>query len=167
MSHYLQPRELQHTKPLSPSPSPRACSNSRPLSVRSCCLTISSFAAPFSSYPQSFPASGSFPMRQLFSSSGQSTGASTSFPAMNIQGLFSLGLTGLSSLQSKEMFHTINASTQNCVEEHWSLLIITNFNNYTPGFKQFWSSECSGSWAVSRTSSLHIFFVLIRNLAFH
>ena len=60
------------------------------------------------------------------------------------------------SLHSKEMCHIINASTQKCVEQNWSLLIIMNFNNYTPGFKKFWSPECSGSWAVSRTSSLYI-----------
>ena len=60
-----------------------------------------SSVVPFSSCPQSFPASGSFQMRQLFVSGGQSIGASVSTLSMNIQGWFPLGLTGLISLQSK------------------------------------------------------------------
>ena len=76
-----------------PSPSPRACSNSCPLS-QWCHLTISSSFIPFSSCPQSFPASGSFLVSGLFASGGQSVGASASV-LMNIQGWFSLGLTGL------------------------------------------------------------------------
>ena len=153
MSGSLRPHGLQHTMLPCPSLSLRVCSNSCPLG-QWYYLTISSSAAPFFCL-QSFSASGSFPMSQLFSSGGQSTGTSTLFPAMNIQGWFPLGLTSLISLHSKEMCHIINASTQKCVEKNWSLLIIMNFN-YTPGFKKFWSPECSGSWAVSRTSSLHI-----------
>ena len=72
---------------------------SRPLS-QWCCGTVSSSVAPFSC-PQSFPASGSFPVSQFFESSGQSIVASASILTMNIQGWFSLGLTGLISLQSK------------------------------------------------------------------
>ena len=63
--------------------------------------TISSSVVPFSSCLQSFSASGSFPMSQLFASGGQSMGASASVPPMNIQGWFPLGLTGLISLQTK------------------------------------------------------------------
>ena len=92
----------QHTRPPSPSPSSRACSNSCPLS-QWCCPTISSSVVPFSSHLQIFPASGSFQMSQLFASGGQSTGASASASVllMNIQDLFPLGLPGLITLQSK------------------------------------------------------------------
>ena len=81
-----------------PSLSPGVCSNSYPLS-QWCHLTISSSVTRFSSCPQSFPASGSFPMNWLFASSGQSIGvsASTSVLPMNIQDWFPLGLTGLIS----------------------------------------------------------------------
>ena len=70
VSGSLWPRGLQHTSPPRPSPSPRACSNSRPWS-RWCHPTISSSVVPFSSCPQSSPASGSFPISRLFTSGGQ------------------------------------------------------------------------------------------------
>ena len=94
--------ELKHTRLSCPSPSPRACANSCPLS-QWCHLTISSFVAPFSSCLQSFPASESFPTSQFFTSGGQSIGvsASASVLPMNIQDWFPLRLTGLSSLSSK------------------------------------------------------------------
>jgi len=78
------------------------CSNSCPLSLW-CHPTISSSDAPFSSCPQSFPTLRSFPMSWLFASGGQSTAASASVLAMNIQGWFPLGLTGLISLLPKEL----------------------------------------------------------------
>ena len=98
----LQPRGLQHTRLPCPSPSPRACSNSCSLSHR-CHPTISSSVVPFSSCPQSFPASGSFLMSRLFMSGGQSFGASAlaSVLPMNIQDWFPSVLTGLISLKSK------------------------------------------------------------------
>ena len=77
MSDFLQPCGLQHTRLPCPSLSPRVCSNSCSLSWW-CHQTISSSVFPFSSYPQSFPASGSFPMSQLFASGSQSVGASAS-----------------------------------------------------------------------------------------
>ena len=82
----LRPHGLQHTRPPCPSPTPRAYWNSRPLS-RWCHPTISSSVIPFSCL-QSFPASGSFLMSQLFPSGGQSIGASASASVlpMNIQG---------------------------------------------------------------------------------
>ena len=78
------------------------CSNSCPLS-RWCHPTISSSITFFSSCPQAFPGSGSFPMSRFFTSCGQSIEASASALAlpMNIQSWFPLGLTGLISLQSK------------------------------------------------------------------
>ena len=96
------PHGLQHARLPCPSPTPGACSNSCP-SSQWCHSTISSFVIPFSSCLQSFPASGSFPMSQFFASGGQSIEASASalVPPMNIQDWFSLGLTGLISLQSK------------------------------------------------------------------
>ena len=88
MSDSLWPHELQHARLPCPSPSPGVCSNSRPLS-QWCHPTISSFVAPFSSCPQSFPASGSFPMSWLFASRSQSIGASATASApvlpMNIK----------------------------------------------------------------------------------
>ena len=102
VSNSLWPHGLQHTMPPCPSPTPRACSNSCPLS-RWCHPTISSSDAPFSSCLQSCPASGSFQMSQLFTTDCQSIGASASASAlpMNIQDWFPLGWTGLISLQSK------------------------------------------------------------------
>ena len=99
MSNSLWSHGLQHARLPCPSPSPGACSNSCPLN-QWYHPTISSSVIPFSSWPQSFPASGSFPMSQLFTSGGQSIGASTSVLPMNIQDWFPLGLTGLISLQS-------------------------------------------------------------------
>ena len=97
MSNSLRPRELQHARPLCPSPTPGVHPNPCPLS-RWCHPTISSSVIPFSSCPQSqsFPASGSFPMSQLFTSGGQSIGvsASTSVLPMNTQDWSPLGWTG-------------------------------------------------------------------------
>ena len=86
VSDSLQAHEEQHARPPCPSPSPRACSNSR-LSSHSSHPTISSSVGPFSRL-QSFPASGSFPMSQLFTSGGQSIGASASASVLptHIQG---------------------------------------------------------------------------------
>ena len=88
----------------------RVRSNSWPLS-QWCYLTISSSAALFSFCLQSFPASGSLPMSQLFTSGGQSIGASASVLPMNIQGWFPLGLTGLIFLQSKRLSRVFSSTT--------------------------------------------------------
>ena len=102
VSDSLRPHELQPTRPPCPSPTPGVYTNSRPLSQR-CHPTISSSVIPFSSCLQSFPATGSFPMSQLFASGGQGirVSASTSVLPMNIQGWLPLGWTGWISLQSK------------------------------------------------------------------
>ena len=81
MSDSLQLHGLQHARIPYPSPTPRACSNSCPSSWW-CHPTISSSVVPFSSCPQSFPASGSFPMSQLFASGGHSTGDSNEYPGL-------------------------------------------------------------------------------------
>ena len=101
MSNTLQPHGLQHARLLCPSPSPRACSNSCPLS-RWCHPTISDTVILFSCL-QPFPASGSFPMSQLFATGDQSIGVSASTPVLpkNTQDWFPLGWTGWISLQSK------------------------------------------------------------------
>ena len=102
MSDFLWPHGLQHARIPCPSPSPRDCSNSCPLS-QWCHPTISSSVIPFSSWIQSFPASEYFPMSQFFTEDGQSIGASPSasvFP-MNLLDWFPLGLICLISLLSK------------------------------------------------------------------
>ena len=98
----LWPHGLQHSRPPCPSLSPRVGSNLCPLS-QWCHPTIASSVISFSPCLQSFPASGSFPVSQLFESGGQTIGASAlaSVLPMNIQDWFPLGLTGLISLQSK------------------------------------------------------------------
>ena len=94
MSDSLRPHGLQHARLPCPSPTPGAYSKSCPLS-RWCHLTISTSVTPFSSCLQSFPASGSFPTSQFFTSGGQSIGVSalTSVLPMNIQDWFPLGWT--------------------------------------------------------------------------
>ena len=96
VSDSLWPHGLQHTRLPCPSLSPEECSYSDPLS-QWCHPTISPSVALFFSCPQSFPASGSFLMSQLFISAGKSIGAlaSASILPMNIQGWFPLGLTNL------------------------------------------------------------------------
>ena len=101
VSNSLQLCGLQRTRLPCPSPSPRACSNSCPLS-QWCHPTISSSIVPFSSCLQPFSASGSFLMNWLFSSGGHSIGASASVLLMNIQDWLPLGRTGLISLLSNE-----------------------------------------------------------------
>ena len=98
VSDSLWPHGLQHARLPCPSPSTGACWNSCPV-------------APFSSYPQSFPPSGSFPMSQLFASGGQSIGASApaSVLPVNIQGWFSLGLTSL-ILLSKDLSRVFSST---------------------------------------------------------
>ena len=112
----LQPHGLLHIRFPCPSLSPRVCWNSCPLSQWRY-LTISSSAALFSSCPQSLPASGSFPMSQLFTSGGQSIGVlvSTSVLPRNIQGWFPLGLTSMISLLSKGLSRVFSSTT---VQKH-------------------------------------------------
>ena len=112
MSDSLWPHELQQARLPWPPLSPEVCSNSRPLS-RWCHPIISSSVVPFSSCPQSFPASGSFPLSQPFTSGGQSIGASASASVlpMNIQGWFLLGWTGLISLLSKGFSRVFSNTT--------------------------------------------------------
>ena len=113
VSSSLQPHARQHSRLSCPLPTPRACSNSCPLS-RWYHPTISSSVIPLSSCLQSFPASGYFLMSQLFASSGQGIGASASASVLpvNIQDWFPLGLTGWISLQSKGLSRVCSNTVQ-------------------------------------------------------
>ena len=108
----LWPYQLQCPRLLCLRLPPGVCSHSCPLS-QWCHPTISSSVTPFSSCPQSFSASESFPMNLLFSSDGQRIEASTlaSVPPMHIQGWFPLGLTGLISSQSKGLSRVFPSTT--------------------------------------------------------
>ena len=112
VSDSMWPHESQHARPPCPSPTPRVHPNSCPTS-QWCHPAISSSLIPFSSCPQSFPASGSFPMSQLFASGGQRIGvsASASVLPMNTQDWSLLGWTGWISLQSKGLSRVFSNTT--------------------------------------------------------
>ena len=112
----LWPHGLEHARLTCPLPTPRACSNSCPL-TQWCHPAISSSVIPFSSCFQSFLASWSFPVNQFFASGGQSRGASASASVlpMNIQDWFPLGWTGWISLQSKGLSRVFSNTT---VQKH-------------------------------------------------
>ena len=116
LSDSLWPHESQHARPLCPSPTPGVHSDSRP-SSQWCLPTISSSVILFSSCPQSLPASESFPMRQLFTWGGQSTGDSAlaSFLPKNTQGWSPLEWTVWISLQSKGLSRVFSNTT---VQKH-------------------------------------------------
>ena len=132
MSYSLRLHGLQHARLPCPSPTPRACSNSRPFS-QWCHPTIWSSVVPFSCL-QSFPASESFPMSQFFTSGGQNNGvsASTSVLPKNIQDSFPLGLTDWISLQSKWLSRVFSNTT---VQKHQffsaELSLQSNFHIHT------------------------------------
>ena len=115
VSDSLQRHGLQHARLPFPSPTPGACSNSCP-SCRWCHPTFSSSVIPFSSRLQSFPASGSFQMSQLFASGSQGikgirTSASTSVLPKNTQDWSPLGWAGWISLQSKGLSRVFSNTT--------------------------------------------------------
>ena len=116
LSDSLWHHESQHARPPCPSPTPRVHSDSHP-SSQWCHPAISSSVVPFSFFPQSLPASESFPMSQFFASGSQDIGvsASASVQPMNIQELFPSGLTGLISLQFKGLSRVFSNTT---VQKH-------------------------------------------------
>ena len=135
VSDSLQPHEPQRTRPPCPSATPGVHPNPCPLSWW-CHPTISSSVVPFSSCPQSFPASGSLQMSQLFTSGGQTIGvsASTSVLSMNTQDWSPLGWTGWISLHPRDsqessptpQFKSINSAlsflyslTLISIRDHW------------------------------------------------
>ena len=121
-----------------PSPSPGVCSNSCTLS-RWCHPIIACSVVPFSSFTQSFPASGSFPVSQLFVLGGQSTGASASVSVlpMNNQDWFPLGLTGLISLLFKGLSRIFSNTT---IQKH-------QFFSTQPFL---WSNPNTHAWLVEK-----------------
>ena len=175
MSDSLPHCGLQHARLPCPSPISRACSNSCPSSQWSH-TTISSSVSPFSSCPQSFPASGSFPMSQLLASGSQSIGASASVLHMNIQDWFPLELTGLVSLQFKGPWRVFSSAT---IQKHqffssqlslWSSAHIHRRRQWQPtpsllpGKSHGWRSlvGCSpwGHEELDMTEGLHFHFSL-------
>ena len=111
VSDSLRPHGLQHTRPPCPSPTPRVHPNQCPLS-RWCHPTISSSVIPFSSCPQSFPASGSFQMSQLFASGGQSIGFSFNIsPSDKHPGLISFRMDWLDLL-------AVQGTLKNLLQHH-------------------------------------------------
>ena len=108
----LWPHGLQHSRLPCLSPTPQSCSNSCPSSQR-CHSTVSSSVVYFSSCLQSFPASGSFPVSQFFTTGGQSIGVSAlaSVLQMNLQDWFPLRKTGWISLQSKGLSRAFSNTT--------------------------------------------------------
>ena len=134
----MQSHGLQHARLPCPSLSSGVCSNSCPLS-QWCSLTISSSIVLFSFCLQSFPAPGSFPVSQLFASGGWSIGASASASVLpvNIQGGFSLGLTGLISLLSKGLLRVFSS-------------IIAQKYRFTVTQPSLWSSYHSHTWLLEK-----------------
>ena len=126
MSNSLWPHELQHSRPPCPSPTPGVHSNSRLLS-RWCHPAISSSVVPFSSCPHSLPASESFPMSQLFTWGGQSTGVSALASCLpkNTQGWSPSEWTGWISLQSKGLSRVFNTTVQK--HQFFGLLSLSSY----------------------------------------
>ena len=134
----LWPHETQHARPPCPSPTPKVHPNSCPLSWWYH-PTISSSVVPFSC-PQSFPASGSFPMSQLFASGGQSIGvsASTSVLPVNTQDWSPLRRTGWISLQSKGLSRLFSNTT---VQKHQSLALSCLHSPTLTSIHDYWKNH--------------------------
>ena len=138
VSDSLRPHGLQRTRPPYPSPSPKVCLSSRPLR-RWCHSAISSSDALFFC-PQSFPASGTFPMSQLFTSDNQNTGVSASVSVLptGIQDWFPLTLTDLISLLSKGLSEVSSSTT---VQRH----------QFFSALPSLWSSSHNHTWPPGRS----------------
>ena len=139
LSDSLWPHGLLHTRLPCPSLSPSVCSNLWPMN-QWCHSTISSSVTPFSSCLQSLPASGSFPVSQLFASGGQTIQASASAPvlAMNIQDWFPLGLTALISLLSKRLSRVFSNST---VQKHQLFLLSLLHGPTLTSVHEYWKNH--------------------------
>ena len=138
----VQPHGLQHARLPCPSPTPGACSNSCPSSWW-CHPTISSSVIPFSSHLQSFPESRSFPVRQFFTSGGQSIGVSGSASVlpMNIQDWFPLGLTGWISLQSRGLLRVFSNTT---VQKHQFFTTQLLYSPTLTSIHDYWKNHSFG-----------------------
>ena len=137
MSDSLQLHESQHTRPPCPSPTPRVRPNPCPL-IQWCHPTISSSVIPFSSCPQFFPASGSFPMSQLFASGGQHIGvsASASFLPMNTQ-LISFRMDWMDLL-------AVQGTLKNLLQHHGSK------HQFFSAQLSLWSSSYIHTWLLEK-----------------
>ena len=135
----LQAQGLQQTRLLWPPVSPGACSSSCPLNPPSH-PTISSSVVPFYSCPQSFPASGSFPVSHLFTSNDQSIGisASASVLSMNSQGWFPLGLTALFSLLPKGFSRVFPSIT---AQKHEFLVLSLHYGPTLTTIHDYWKNQ--------------------------
>ena len=142
MSNSLWPHEPQHNRPPCPSPTPGGYSTSCP-SSRWCHPAISSSVVPFSSCPQSLPASGSFPMSHLFPWGGQSivVSASASVLPMNTQDWFPLGWTAWISLQSKGLSRVFSNTT---VQKHQ--FFGTQLSSQSNSHIHTWPLEKPSAW---------------------
>ena len=142
MSHSLWPHGLQHTRLLCPSLFPGVYSNSCPL-IQWCHPTISSSATPFSSCPQPFPASRSFPVSQLFTPGGQSTGASA------LESVLPIKYSGLISFR---MDWFVLLAVQGTLK---SLLQHHNYKHQFFGAQpSLWSSSHINTWLLEKTIAL-------------
>ena len=141
MSDSLWPHGLQHTRIPCSSPNPRAYSNSCP-SHQWCHPTVSSPVVPISSCLQSFPASGSCPVSQFFTSGGQNIGASASASvlAMNIKDWSPLGWTGLISLQSKGLSRVFSNTT---AQKHQFFSISFIYGPTLTSIHDYWKNHSS------------------------
>ena len=135
----VSPWTCRHARPPCPSSTPGAYPNSCP-SRQWCHPAISSSVVPFSSCLQSFPASGSFPMSQFFTSGGQSIGVSAlaSVLPMNIQDWFPLGLTGWISLQSKRLSRVFSNPT---VQKHQSSVLTFLYGPTLTSIHDYWKNH--------------------------
>ena len=149
MSNSSWSHGLQHARLPCPLPTPRAYSNWCP-SSQWCHPTISSSVIPFSSGLQSFPASGSFPMNQFFTSGDQWIGvsASASVLPMNIQGWFPLGLTGLISLLSKGLSRVFSN-------------IVVQKHQFFSTQLSLWSNSHIHTWLLKKNIGLTTWILLI------
>ena len=156
----LRPHGLQHTRPPCPTPTPRVYPNSCPLSWW-CHPTSSSSVIPFSFHFQSFPASGSFQMSQLFTSSGQSieVSATASVLPMKIPNWFPLGWTGWISLLSKGLSRVFSNTT---VQKYW--FFTTQPSLWSNSHIQTWLLEKSKLWLPGTLSAKWCLWFLIRCL---
>ena len=139
MSNCLQPHGLQHARLPCPSPTLGAYSNSSP-SSQWCHPTILSSLIPFCPCLLSFPASGSLPMSQFFTSGGQSmeVSASASILLMNIQDWFPLGWTGWISLQSKGLSRVFSNTTVQIIS---SLVLSFLYSSTLTSIRDYWKNH--------------------------
>ena len=140
VSNFLRPHQPQHARPPCPLPTTGVQLNPCPLS-QWCHPTISSSVVPFSFCPQSFPASGSFPMSQFFTSGGQNIGvsASTSVLPMNTQDWSRLGWTGWISLQSKGLSRVFSNTT---VQKHQFFSTQLFYSPTLTSIHDYWKNHC-------------------------